>query len=917
MIGRAMHVVLPTGLRMTEGKHWAGGQIPMWRERRSSWSWSAITVHGAMACALSLFASFSTCVAGGLSEHEAAMGLVPVAEATHTAVADGAWSSPATWSGAQVPDTGARVFIPVSRRVTFDVSVSPDLQWLRVDGELDWATTFDTELRVDTVVAMGALRIGTQAEPIRPDATARIIFTDAGALDMASDPLLLGRGLIAMGPLQAWGDERMPRFLPLPADVMAGATSFDVGTMPRGWRVGDTVVIAGTRYTGVLYTFPMSASDDEVRRIVAIEGNTLVLDAPLARDHTGLTARDWARPHVANLSCNIVFDSAAGAATPVPRRGHVMLMEQDSQIENACFHHLGRTDKSIPVDDPVTNQDGSPGSGTNPRGRYSLHIHRIGTDHAQHWMRKPLTVRGCVVMNSPGWGIAVHQSHAVVEDCAFYAVFGAHFVTEDGNEQGAFRRNIAIWSQGDIADRGYKEGVDNHDLAHSGCGFWLQGRDFGVEDNVAAGMGDAGFCWFHRSLVFDGDNPMRVFLDNLSRPMRQLLHLRTPLTVGETAYGEFFYNDVPITQVRNNLAYASGTGHRVTKANPLQLGDQFSILEGLKSFATDEGLFHEYTQHYFYDALETFGNAPDNSFRIGITSWSQADHLVLRNPSVSGYGQCLRTGQFFGMDFDYPNILLLDPVFGICPVQWQNHAPDNPQGSRQTILAAAALEDVDPVFAPADDQDFTLAFNPAQFGNDFILRGTVSDGSGTWPLELQWPGPHLAQHLADAGYHTRPDGSRVLRLETQLHGRADPHRVIDHVFEVTLPQPYGNALGPDNGLLPAYVANAAPVAQDHHYEVSPDAGYRIDIVPASGLLAGAQDAESDALQVYLMYVEDPPYGSVSVAPNGGFTYRRDVRSHDLPDTFGYRIHDTRHGSQRAVVTLTVAAVDAVFRDGFE
>ena len=86
------------------------------------------------------------------SEHMAAMDLAPPQNATHVAAASGDWSSPSTWQAGRIPDEGSRVLIPEGVVLTLDSELTSSLKWLRVNGELRFATDRDTELRVDTLV---------------------------------------------------------------------------------------------------------------------------------------------------------------------------------------------------------------------------------------------------------------------------------------------------------------------------------------------------------------------------------------------------------------------------------------------------------------------------------------------------------------------------------------------------------------------------------------------------------------------------------------------------------------------------------------------------------------------------------------------------------------------------------------------
>ena len=129
-------------------------------------------------------------------EHDAMMALVPLAQATHTALASGSWSSPATWTNGQIPSSDARVVIPVGVRVVYDLAASPTLRSVRVDGELAWLATQDTQLTLDTLVVTvgGSLNIGTQSAPISASVRARVVFADRGPIDTVWDPQRLSRG---------------------------------------------------------------------------------------------------------------------------------------------------------------------------------------------------------------------------------------------------------------------------------------------------------------------------------------------------------------------------------------------------------------------------------------------------------------------------------------------------------------------------------------------------------------------------------------------------------------------------------------------------------------------------------------------------------------------------------------------------
>lgn len=117
-----------------------------------------------------------------------------VVDVTHASVQSGDWSNPVTWAGGIVPTADARVRICMGHVVSVDGIIAEELATIRVDGTLRFHTGVDTELSVDTIVGTGAhmmtsssvIEMGTVADPIAADVSARIIIVDHnGGLDSA------------------------------------------------------------------------------------------------------------------------------------------------------------------------------------------------------------------------------------------------------------------------------------------------------------------------------------------------------------------------------------------------------------------------------------------------------------------------------------------------------------------------------------------------------------------------------------------------------------------------------------------------------------------------------------------------------------------------------------------------------------
>ena len=372
-------------------------------------------------------------------EHDAALKLVPEVQATHVAVSGGAWSSTDTWRDGRIPESGSRVLIPEGISVDVDDQFTASLDWIRINGELHFATTVDTELRVDTLVSApgSRLQIGTPDQPVNAAVKAQIVFADRGPLDIAEDPMLLGRGAILHGATVIHGHAKTSALAAV-EQLLRGDQQLVLETIPQGWAVGDRLVIAGTRPDG---------TGDESVLIEAIDGHRIALDRPLLHDHA--TPRDHLRVHVANLTRNVFFGSENKA---LDRRGHVMFMHtRDVDVSHVAFNDLGRTDKSRSLDSPYFDEEGffAEGTGTNTGGRYSVHFHRNGVDR----QRAPSIVQGSVVSGNPGWGFVNHSSYVDFIDNVAYDVYGAAYSTEAGDEIGSFENNIAVRIHGTGEER--------------------------------------------------------------------------------------------------------------------------------------------------------------------------------------------------------------------------------------------------------------------------------------------------------------------------------------------------------------------------------------------------------------------------------------------------------------------------------
>ena len=142
-------------------------------------------------------------------------------------------------------------------------------------------------------------------------------------------------------------------------------------------------------------------------------------------------------------------------------------------------------------------------TGLNPRGRYAVHVHRSTFDctvdaACADDTSLTATINDSAVVDSPGWGIVNHSSIVNVTNNVVFNAVGAAYVTEAGDELGTFDHNIAIKSLGSGEEVSSRKNIN--DFGHDGDGFWFQGGNITVTNNVASGQRHAGFVFFPTGL---------------------------------------------------------------------------------------------------------------------------------------------------------------------------------------------------------------------------------------------------------------------------------------------------------------------------------------------------------------------------------------------------------------------------------
>jgi hypothetical protein len=447
---------------------------------------------------------------------------------------------------------------------------------------------------------------------------------------------------------------------------------------------------------------------------------------------------------IANTNRNVVVMSQNVDVNA--RRGHVMFMHsQNVQIHNAGFYGLGRTDKRNPVNDPVFDEDCDlvDNTGLNRRGRYAVHFHRTGVNGA----KTPAVIDGSVVVDSPGWGFVNHDSFVHMADNVGFDVVGAAFVTEVGNEIGSFRRNLAIHSTG--SGDGLESREDIFDFGHQGHGFWFQGPGVEVEGNIAANQKNAAFIFFTESseALFDAAN--------MTDPT--LAAGRAQVPVGS----------VPLRLVRDNLAFASGSGLE-TWFHLTNMTSGQSYIENFTAWNTHRAMFMPYTGQTTVVSPLLIGNR-SHPYGTAIGRNDVTNNITYTDVHLAGWE--------VGIDAPMRRATSSKAATSRRSSASKSQPPSTRtvHGMPRTFFIFGDVEA--PTFQLSSETK--LVINPLGLDFGFNVHGTILDNSFG----------HMAFHkrftdLRERPIVTRPDGSQYILLEFTIRDLAGNTTAV--ALELTL-----------------------------------------------------------------------------------------------------------------------------------
>ncbi|MGB0369943.1 MAG: G8 domain-containing protein [Opitutales bacterium] len=570
-------------------------------------------------------------------------------KATVTSAGSGNWFEDSTWHGG-VPGDGARVVIGSEHTVTLNGVSDAKLITLRVDGHLVFATDQNTQLIVDTMVVgeHGSLTVGTNANPVPANLTAKIILEAYNGLGFETedhmsddfDPFQVGLGLISFGRVEMHGANKLHGGT-LNVEPSVDDLTIKLDEKGKGWRVGDTIAIAGTNRDGL---------QDEVREITAIkgrkreihfEGELLYNHHTPTYDKARISKRELElKVHAINLTRNVSIETPEAYRSPFPdvfikmddrhpfkryeRRAHVMFMHtNDVDIRYVGFYGLGRTNKIVRNDGTAVNEDGTYYIGLNPIGRYSMHFHQAGWG-PESVDTPPARIEGCALIDSPGWGYVNHSSHVGFYRNVAHGARAAAFVTEAGDELGEFIENISIRNDIDeehgSGDLRFQNRKKRDEFAFGGHGFWFQGINITAIDNVASGCGREGMTLYPLPLPgkLRGAFPMaRVDTEN-----RNYAKFGDALGAGS----------VPVREFRGNIVYGSNIALMLGEHRPVD----YSHVDKFLGWSVRMGLSSNYSAAIKYRDITLIG---DVAFPEGLASFAHhgTGDVQFLNPHIEGF----------------------------------------------------------------------------------------------------------------------------------------------------------------------------------------------------------------------------------------------------------------------------------------
>ncbi|CAA6803690.1 MAG: Unknown protein [uncultured Aureispira sp.] len=457
------------------------------------------------------------------------------------------------------------------------------------------------------------------------------------------DPSQLSLGLVVMGELEILGQEKT-NMVKLGADALRNQSLLELSSLPTGWAVGDSLIVTRGGNSGAL------ANGEDLVAIQNITGTTITCTGNLDKNHEG-RIQDNLHCYVGNLSRNIRFRSAF--STVIHQRGHLMAMHNPTniQIRNAAFIDMGRTNKSKLLDDflwsnwlqpkvftskiSALGQECSELSPapiadvTNPRGRYSIHLHQTGASQGTNIVH----VTGNVVWGNPGWGITQHDSHADVSENVVYDVTGAGIVSESGSETGFWDNNLVVDVKDGHATSPYPAVLFYDDYLYSGQGLGMKGRAVVCRGNVIANT--------KQGVGIMNMNPTVNHLDRVDPAALASLrpnYLFDQFPLCSNGYSKEGDGIMPVEVAlifTNTTVISSQQGLRSIERDMGVNHESRSVFDGFIAWGVNQGLSITYQADYSFKDVFISGK---NASSIGMYLWKHSHNHVFENIKLVDLG---------------------------------------------------------------------------------------------------------------------------------------------------------------------------------------------------------------------------------------------------------------------------------------
>ena len=681
--------------------------------------------------------------AGKQKDHAALLDLIELArhDDTVTAVADGNWFDPATWSGGRVPGPDADVIIPHGVSVHYAGESDVRLMTVAVEGALHFEPDVSSRMIVDQLLtAPGSLlTMGTPEAPVARGVSIDVVIRDdvPSMLERnadGSDPTQMGHGIVTHGVVRIEGADKADH-LKVASGPEAGDRVLYFDTRPQGWKKGDTLLVTASEM-GVVDNGDWITQDElvTIKRVKkSDDGWAVTLRKPLAFDHSAPDGYvDTLAVSVANLTRNITFSSEnkGFGASDIPLRGHAMFMHNpDVEVRNAAFEGFGRTDKSIEVSD------------ANQIGRYGLHIHRSGAEN------DAAVLEGNVVWGSPGWGIVHHDSNVDVVDNVVLDARGAGMVAETGNETGTWIGNLVANTSGtgSINPRGGNgRDAENGDGGHEGVAYFFKSRFTDSRDNVASTAESTGYVFRADGKKNETGYTANYAADNGYDPFAGRLDLP----------GHRDANAVPTRHFTDNEVYASRQGFFSTADKFPKDVDPTNLVENFLAWEVATGIRGQYQIDYSFKGGLLLGAGVPSSANKSDGFFTEAgfDGLRVVDMTIANF-------------YDGIGGRNITPKYELLAgVTYENNLRDRPdQMTAQIVEDAADLVDFS-----AFDLTLDVGASDLSTADNWAIRlvGTKTDSTDSSLIEITPRTRHWdIDYVAERGYMTKRDGTPVVVLE--------------------------------------------------------------------------------------------------------------------------------------------------------